>query len=361
MIYLICFLLWLLGTWLIARFVLSGSDHSQFDSDLSAPHIQLFEDSPEDAKVGAQFLSKINAVRDSAEKTRSLKKGLAMVREFADNLSADLVSDCEFTSVNINGLKAEWTIAPGVDTKRRVLFCHGGAFAIGSPKGHRAFSHELSHMANAAVLSIDYGLMPENGRMKSIKDAQAAYRWILDQGPSGNSPLEFFLVAGDSAGGNLALMLSSWSGQQGLRRPDGVIGFSPSLDMTAQSPTVRSNLKTDPILGRAFSLILTIPYMFAAWLQLFIMRMNTASALASPLFFELNDLPKTLIHASSSEILLGESVRYVNKARSQGSDVSLQVWKNQLHDWHLFNRGHGSANAAWAKVQEFIDSLPSKN
>ena len=277
MFYFVGFLIWLFVTWAVARFILSGADHSEFDSDLNKPYIQVFDDAPEDAKMGAQFLAKIDAVRSSALKSRSLKKGLAQVREFADCLSDNLQSDCEFKPVVVNGVKAEWVIAPNANTQRRVLFCHGGAFAIGSPKGHRAFSHELSHMANAAVLSIDYAMLPESGRMRGIKDAQTAYRWILENGPDGASPSEFLLLAGDSAGGNLTMMLSSWSKTANLPRPTGVIGFSPSLDMTGKSPTVRSNLATDPILGHGFGLILTIPYMFAAWLQLFIMRMNTDS------------------------------------------------------------------------------------
>ena len=97
--------------------------------------------------------------------------------------------------------------------------------------------------------------------------------------------------------------------------------------------------------------------MFTAWLQLFVLRMNPADRSASPLFYELKDLPKTLIHASSTEMLLGESVRYTNKAQANGSDVSLQVWENQLHDWHLFNRTRGSAGAAWQEIEKFVKSL----
>jgi len=56
-------------------------------------------------------------------------------------------------------------------------------------------------------------------------------------------------------------------------------------------------------------------------------------------------------------MLLGDAMRYTNKARAQGSNVTLQVWKNQIHDWHFFNMHKGSANQAWDEVKKFIDSL----
>ncbi len=356
------FLLWLLFTWAVARFVLSGPEHSQHDSELgevgsTTNGISVFADHPDDAASDQAFLNLISSVRAKARATRSPSKAFGMVREFADCLSDDIDSDCVFTSVEIGETKAEWAVAPGADLNRRVVFNHGGAFILGSPKGHRWFAHQLSHLANAAVLSVDYKLLPRYSRASGIKDAQNAYRYALENSPEGSSPVEFLLIAGDSAGGNLTMMLSSWSKEAKLRRPDGVIGFSPSLDMTGKSPTLRSNQASDPILGEGLGALLSVPYMFAAWLQLFALRMNPAHRSASPLFYDLSDLPKTLIHASSTEMLLGESIRYTNKAREQGSDVQLQVWENQLHDWHLFNRTQGSAGAAWSEVAKFIESL----
>jgi acetyl esterase/lipase len=357
MLLLYFFIVWLLFTWAVARFVLSGSDHAQFDSELNKDYMEVFSDDPDDQAANHDFLLKISAVRAEARASRSMKKGFQLVRKFADELSDDFDSDCTFTSVDIGGVKAEWTLAPDANPNRRVLLHHGGAFLLGSPKGHRWYSHQLSHIANAAVLSVDYRMLPKHGRSCGIQDAQSAYKFIVDNAPSEKSPAEFLLLAGDSAGGNLTMMLSSWSGEQNLRRPDGVIGFSPSLDMTGQSPTLKSNKETDPILGEGLGLLISVPYMFMAWLQLFALRMNPAHKSASPLFYSLNNLPKTLIHASSSEMLLGESIRYTNKAHSQGADIRLQVWENQLHDWHLFNRTRGSAGKAWSEVERFIRSL----
>ncbi len=336
--------------WAFASFVLDGPDHSQYDS----PAGERFKSHKGDQQANKDFLKVLKDVETKAKNTKSLKKGLAVAREFADNLSHDLESDCTFTEATANGVECEWVVAPGADPKRRVIFLHGGAFIFGSPKGHRIMGHQLSHLANAAVLSVDYRMLPENKRMLSSIDAQSAYHYILSNGPDGDTPLDKLLVAGDSAGGNLALMLSGWSKTNAARKPDGVIGFSPSLDTTLSSPTFLSNRKTDPLLGLPLGLIARLPTALSLWFGLFSMRCNPSNTIVSPLFDELDNLAPTLIHASSSEVLLGDAIRYTNKAKAAGSDVTLQIWEDQIHDWHLFNHTIGSGKQAWSEIEKFI-------
>ncbi|RBP49369.1 alpha/beta hydrolase [Arenicella xantha] len=336
---------------LVALYILSGQDLRQFDSQID----DIFDAHPDDSAALKRLIPILQTVRKDASRTKSLKKGLAVVRDFADNISADLETDSEFRPVIANGVKAEWAIAKGADPQRRILFMHGGAFIFGSPKGHRKMADQLSKLANAAVLSVDYRMLPEHGRRASILDTQAAYHYILVNGPDGACPLSYLLVSGDSAGGNLCLMISSWSKKHAARRPDAVVAFSPSTDMTMTSPTVKANIKTDLMLGEGLGLLTRFPNILRAWIGFASLRMNPANELASPLFGDLAELPPTLIHASSNEMLLGESIRYVNRAKSMGSNVTLQVWKDQIHDWHLFNMGHGSANVAWQEIKKFID------
>lgn len=348
--------------WTISKFVLSGADHSQFDQSIDEnDHFQIFDDHPDDWEFKKATLSRIVTMRKKAIATRSIKKGLQIIRDFADNLSADLKSDCEFRAVDADGVSAEWVIAPNANTSRRVLFFHGGAFVLGCAKGHRHYSHRLSHLANAAVLSVNYRMLPEYARRFANKDAQDAYRWILNNSPEGKEPIETLLVAGDSAGGNLALMLSGWSKTEPLKKPDGVICFSPSADLTISSPSIKANKATDPILGNGLGALRKIPKIIDVWVGLLLMRANPASPLNSPLFGDLSDLPPTLIQASDCEMLLGESIRYTNKALAAGSDVRLQIWKNQIHDWQLFSPESGSGKQAFAEVDTFIKSLDSSS
>lgn len=343
--------------WLIAGMFLTGPDLSRFDT----PMPEVFEEHEDDLEHTEKFLKEISVLRKKIIKQRSLIKGFKAVRHFADNLSANLEVDTAFQASIANNISVEWAIAPGVDTKRRVVFMHGGAFLFGSAKGHRKFCNRLSIMANAAVCSVNYRMLPEHGRMKGIVDCQRAYQWVLENGPNGSEQLDFLMVAGDSAGGNLALMLSGWSKDSEIRTPDAVVAFSPSTDMTLSSHTIKAHKHSDKMLGEGLGVLSMLPKTLRAWVSLIGLRMNPADKLASPVFGNLSNLPPTLIHASRNEMLLGEGIQYANKAIAAGSPVKMQIWKNQMHDWHLFNMGHGSAEKAWNEIQNFIDTLPSKN
>ncbi len=341
----------------IALTVLSGPDMSSYDQ----PMPDAFPQHPDDIQANERFLKVVRALRKEVIADRSIKRGLASIRKFANELSDDLQTETEFKADNANGVAFEWAIAPDSDPRRRVLFIHGGAFIFGSPKGHRKFSDRFSKILGAAVASVDYRMLPENGRWKSVEDCRTAYQWLLENGPDGPESLDYLAVSGDSAGGNLALMLSSYSKSANLRRPNAVVAFSPSTDMTLSSPTIKAHRQSDKILGEGLGLLGKIPTVLRAWIGLISMRANPASPALSPLFDDLSDLPPTLIHASTNEMLLGEAVRYTNKAKELGSPVTMQIWEQQLHDWHLFNMGSGSSEVAWAEIERFLAHVDAQS
>lgn len=342
----------LFALWLISRLFLSVPNLRQFDQI----NVTMFESHPDEPAARAALAVKMDDVRSSMKKTRSIKKALVIGREYADNLSSDLQTESRIIPVNQDGIDAEWIIAPNADTKRRIVYFHGGAFIVGSARGHRNITDKLAKLANAAVLSVNYRMSPEHSRPDGITDAQNAYQWILSNGPDGEQALDYLLVGGDSAGGNLALMISSWA-KTTTRQADGVIGFSPLTDFGLTAPTMRANQATDPILGEGLGYLVKIPLCMRNWISLIVTKINPASALATPLLGDLKDLPPTLILASSSEMLLGDSVRYTNMANAAGSDVRLKIWKDQIHDWPLFFADGDVAADAWLKVDDFLKSL----
>ena len=372
----------LLVLWVIAAFILDGEDLSRYDiptnklfsqsqnsstknpsatqKEQYGPAIQCFNELSS-GNTTNKTLSELTSARKKVFRTKSLKNSLAIARNFADEMSLNLDTDTQFIPAECQQFNAEWAIAKDVDTKRRLLFFHGGAFIMGSAKGHRKLSHRLSQACNAAVLSVDYKLQPEFHRKSSVDDAQNAYRWILNNGPfddsDNNTDYSHLFLAGDSAGGNFAVMLSSWSKQNSLPSANAVISFSPSLDTTFSSPTITTNRKTDKILGQVLGNLTRLPRPILLWASFIILRYKPCNPLISPLFYDLTDLPPTLIQASSNEILLGESIRYTNKANSVGSKVILQIWENQLHDWHIFNYDSPYAKKVWSEVEQFIQNL----
>jgi acetyl esterase/lipase len=237
-----------------------------------------------------------------------------------------------------------------------VLYLHGGAFIAGSPNSHRTLTSRFSAETGTAVLAIDYRLMPENRRARGIDDCKTAYRWILAHGPNGLAAPRRLYISGDSAGGNLSLVLSGWIRDAGLRAPDAVIALSPLTDSSYSSPSLSRNMKTDTMLGPLFGSLTKIPRPLLAWLYLLETRFRPVSPV-SPLRGDLSKLPPTLIQASAAEMLLDDARRYVNKARAAGSPARLQTWPGLLHVWQIFNPEVPEAMEAFRKIGEFIRSV----
>ena len=290
---------------------------------------------------------------------RSFHERVAQMREVLDRGVPGAPNDPESLGVAVHevdagGVPAEWVLAPNADPSRRLLYLHGGAFFAGSPRSHRRLTSRLSEIAGVAVLAIDYRLIPEHRRIDGIIDCQKAYRWILDHGPAGASAARELFVAGDSAGGNLTLMLIAWIRDQGLRQVDAAISICPVTDATGTSPSMRHNIPTDPMLGPTFGRLTRFPLAAVLLLILYAGRMRPSNPLISPVFGDLSDLPPTLVQASEAEMLFDDARRWVNKARSQGSPARLQAWPGMLHVWHVFAHVLPEANEAFDRIAEFI-------
>ncbi len=338
----------------VTKFHLMGRNHAKYDTgapvtfdvDPNSPGIKavedyLYENFVKPAESGDSAGEKL-----SAKRTRFEKKGLE--RKFPVTFTQDVV--------DIDGLlvDGEWTQAPGADPDRRILYLHGGAFTVGSAISHRAIISNIATRTGCSVFAPNYRLMPENSRMAAVEDARIAYKWILQNGPNGAAPVKKLAVAGDSAGGNLTLMLSNWVRDNGLRAADAVVGISPATDSTVESPSIKANFETDTMLKPLAGPLMKIPrtvLVWASWKQL---GMSPASPVVSPLRATLSGLPPTLIHVSAAEMLYDDARRYVAKAQSQGSDVTLQSWAHMCHVWHAFDTLVPEAGQAFDEIGKFL-------
>jgi acetyl esterase/lipase len=257
-------------------------------------------------------------------------------------------------AVDIDGMAAEWVVAPLARKDRRLLYLHGGAFIVGSPRSHRMLTAELSRRCGVSVLAIDYRLMPENARMDAVVDCQAGLQWMIHNGPAGPRQAREVYVAGDSAGGSLALMLAAWARDEGLECINGVIAFSPSTDSTMTGGSMTANIPTDPMLGPSLGTLARLPSGLKALLAMAGSRTHPRNPLVSPLFGDLSGLPPTLVQASESEMLLDDARRYVEKARSQGSPVTLQTWPGMVHVWPIFHGLLPEGKQALDQVAKFV-------
>lgn len=264
--------------------------------------------------------------------------------------------DATITPVDVNGVSSEWVMAENADPDKRLLYVHGGAFRVGSPKTHRYITAELSRRAGVAVLAIDYRMQPEFKTMDCHTDTQTAYRWIIDNGPDGAKPCAELYVAGDSAGGNLTLSVINWARSQGLRAANGAIALAPLTDATMSSPTWATNKDSDPFLGPSIGQMMKLPTSALHLMQ----RMGGGAApnhpTLSPLLDDLSNLPSILIQASTDEMLYGDAQRYANKARAAGSDVTLQLWPKLVHVFQGFGPDLPEAQDALQLIAEFIQA-----
>jgi len=328
---------------------LRGPDLREFDAPLG----QRFPGTPEPSEEHDAVVASL-AISTAPIQREPRRKRLALVRDYMENMSNGLQLAATITPVDAGGVPAEWVIAPGADPSRRVLYIHGGAFMMGSPRSHRNITNRFSEVSNAAVLAIDYRLMPEHRRMAGIEDCRTAYAWVVANGPGGPEPARRVYVAGDSAGGNLTLTLIAWVRDQGIRQPDAAVAFSPTTDQTFSSPTVLRNMESDAMLGPMFRDLAKIPRPLLWWFAWAQSRINPSSPLVSPVFGDLSGLPSTLLQVSEAEILYGDSVRYVNRAAAAGSPVRLQSWPHMVHVWQMFYPQLTEAREAWEEVGRFI-------
>ena len=319
------------------------ADHSQYDLPL-AP---LIKASTEVSSQHEDVLARLAQFHGNA--SFNVKEN----RQKLEDLFAREI-DASINPVDVDGVSAEWVLAPGADADRRLLYIHGGAFIIGSAKSHRYITSELSRRAGVAVLSINYRMQPEFKTVDCHRDTRLAYSWIFENGPDGKSPSKNVFVAGDSAGGNLALSVVAWARDKQLPSACGVIGLAPLTDATLSSPSWLANRQSDPVLGPAIGKLMRIPKGIISLASRYTTGAPVNDVYISPLLGELSNLPPTLLQVSRDEMLFGDSQRYANKAAAAGGDITLEVWPVMVHVFQAFGPDLPEASEAFDRIAAFI-------
>jgi acetyl esterase/lipase len=229
--------------------------------------------------------------------------------------------DIEVKPVNINGLSAAWfSISDPINGV--VLYLHGGAYALGSIRGYQEYMGRLASVTRAQILAVDYRLAPEHPFPAALDDSLAAYRWLISQGIDPSA----LVIAGDSAGGGLTLATLVALRDTGDLLPACVVCISPWVDLTLSSESMQSKAKKDFMLR---------PDLLARYADLYAGEVDKGHPLISPLFADLQGLPPVLIHVGTDEILLGEAIRFTEKARAAGVEAELKTWEGLFHVFQM--------------------------
>jgi len=332
-----------------SHYYLKGEDLSRYDMPIDSSST----DAPASAAHGTvlESMAELSVVFTSDRP----KERLANVRRYFDEMGDNVEFDGDIIPIDTPKVKGEWVVAPGADSRRRILYIHGGGWIAGSPLSHRMITTTYSRLTGCAVFAVKYRLLPEHKRIDCINDCREAYRWVLQYSPSGeDEEVSDVYVSGDSAGGNMSLSLAAWIRDVGLPFPNAVVALSPATDATFGSPSIQRNKHSDPMLGPGFGVLGRIPkslLLLGVW---FFKRIKPNDALVSPVMGDLSGLPPILIHASEAEMLHDDALRYVNKAREQGSPVTLQTWPHMVHVWHIFGHELPEAKHAFDEIGEYI-------
>jgi acetyl esterase/lipase len=246
-----------------------------------------------------------------------------------------------FAETDVGGRPAAWVEAPGALADRTIFYTHGGGYVAGSPFTHRAILGELSRHARARVLALDYALAPEHPFPAAVEDAMAAFRAYMAAHGDGKTA-----VAGDSAGGGLAVVILTLARDAGLPPPGAGVLFSPWADLSGGSHSMISKVKSDPIVR---------PDVVGAMARLYLGSADSRDPRASPLFADLSGLPPLLIQAGSDEVLLDEIVDLERKARLAGVETTLEVWPEMVHVWHAFLRLLPEAADALRRAGRYLE------
>jgi len=242
------------------------------------------------------------------------------------------------TTDRVGGVPGEW-LRPrqprGAASGATILYLHGGAFCIGSPRTHRSLTARLSLASDLPVFALDYRLAPEHPYPAALDDALAAFRALRADGP--------VVVGGDSAGGGLALALAMALRDAGEPGPAALLLLSPLGDAVTPDPLPA------PPPGEAM--------LSAAWAQVCVDfyrgQRSAAEPGISPLRGNLHDLPPTLIQAGTDELLHGQALALEAALQAAGVHTRLEVTQ---HRWHVFQLHGGvlkSADDAIARLASF--------
>lgn len=246
---------------------------------------------------------------------------------------------------SIPNLSAEWIIPPThVENDFIILYLHGGGYFMGSSQTHRSYLSYFAKTMQARVLSLEYRLAPYHPYPAALEDSINTYSYLLRSFNSSQ-----IVLAGESAGGGLALSITHYLIRNKLPLPGAVLCFSPWTDLGLTGDSLKYNKKRDPL----------IPFhLLKECVSLYLKnKKEIKDPLVSPLYADFQGFPPLFIQASANEILLSDSLRVAEKAKRAGVKVAVDIWPNMFHAWPYFSPFLPEGRQALEKANSFLRKL----
>jgi len=279
----------------------------------STGYVAIHPLDPEDAAITA-------AMRTMVSSSKGARQGIEARGQFDALMEGVLPrGDVTFEADTLGGVPGLWVHPADWRSGEAIVHLHGGWFSFGSAKAYRHLVGHIAARAGARAFVPDYRLAPEYPFPVATGDVLACYQGLAER------EVHRIAVTGDSAGGNLALALASRVTGDGASINGTLVGvavLSPVTDLTLSGATYETRADADPLFTRPQVAELVHSYLGSA---------DARDPLASPLHGRHSGMPSTRIHVGDDEVLLDDSLRYVERAVAAGVDARADVWMGMPH------------------------------
>ncbi len=251
----------------------------------------------------------------------------------------------EIESVQVGASACQWVRPAGARRDRAIVYLHGGGFRVGSSKSHRELITRLAGEAGVQALSVDYRLAPEHRLPAALDDTLAVLDWLERSG----FPASALALAGDSAGGALALGAMVARAGQGRARLTAAYFMSAWTDLTASGESYVSRAEIDPIHQRSMILAMARSALGEG--------ASAEDPTLSPLFADaatLAALPPTLLQVGARETLVSDTELFAARMRAAGGDARAEIWPDMIHVFQQFPHELPQAREAVAVGGRFL-------
>jgi acetyl esterase/lipase len=253
--------------------------------------------------------------------------------------------------VEVGAMAGEWTSIRDQSGKTHpqgvILYFHGGGFVMGSPQTHRVVTWRLARATGRRVLAVAYRKAPDHAFPAWVDDGASAFQWLLDRG---YAPKDI-LVAGDSAGGNLALAVVHRLRREGRPLPGGMILFSPWADLACEAQSYRRNRRSDAMF-HARSVRDTGAFLTRG--------ADPRHPEASPVHADLAGYPPMLLFAGSRELFVDDARTIARRAAASGVRADLHVYRHMPHVFPLLASVLPRAKPAYDTIKRFVEETQAR-
>jgi acetyl esterase/lipase len=284
-----------------------------------------------------------SALRSSVAAVKGMLTGTAARGPFDDIMERVAApTDVTFEADTVGGISGFWAKPARPQKGAAIIHVHGGWFNFGTARAYRNFVGHIASRAGADAFIPEYRLAPEHPFPAAVTDVEACYRGLVDKG------INKIAVVGDSAGGNLALVLLSIVCAQGYKggvAPVGAVAISPVTDLALTGESYQTRADADPYFTKSQAAGLVASYL---------RETDPKNPLASPLYGDLSGLPPIRVHVGDDEVLLDDSRRYVERAVAAGVDAELDVWMGMPHGFVTGVREFDAARQSLEAIGGFL-------